>query len=226
MSAKHRILVVEDDRAIAMGLAMNLRYEGYEVAVDHEGESALGQALDGAFDLVILDVMLPGMSGYEIVQEMRRRQHRTPVLMLSAKGQEEDKITGLELGADDYITKPFALRELLARVKAHLRRSAPAPGATIRFGDVEVDLGRRTVHRDGAEVALTPQAFKLLVHLIEREGRPQTRDQLLEAVWGSTYVGTTRTVDNFLHQLREKLDDPDEPRHFLTVRGVGYRFER
>jgi DNA-binding response OmpR family regulator len=220
-----KILVVEDDLSILTGLSMNLRYEGYEILQAQDGARALTLALDGQPDLVILDVMLPGMNGFEVLKELRRRGVRTPVVMLSAKGMEHDKIMGLELGADDYVAKPFGVKELLARVKAVLRRHATGPGATFVFAGVEVDFGAQVVRRDGAAVELTAQEFRLLKYLIEHPGRAVSRETLLEGAWGMDYEGTPRTVDNFVRNLRAKLEeDPEEPRHFLTVRGVGYRF--
>jgi two-component system OmpR family response regulator len=219
------IVLVEDDRAIAAGLAMNLKFEGHEVRQAHEGDVGLKLALEPDVDLVVLDLMLPGLNGYEIVREIRRLQPTRPVLMLSAKGSETDKVTGLDLGADDYVSKPFALNELMARVKALLRRTRPAN--VTRFGDLEVDLDAQQVRRAGAPVALTAQEFRLLRAFLDSEGRALTREQLLTRAWGMDYEGTERTVDTFVRQLRVKIEDnPDEPRHLLTVRGHGYRLER
>jgi two-component system alkaline phosphatase synthesis response regulator PhoP len=220
-----RIVIVEDDRAIATGLAMNLRYEGYDVRLAHDGPEGLRLSLEPGTDLIILDLMLPGMNGYEVLKEVRTRNARVPVLMLSAKGAESDKITGLDVGADDYVTKPFALGELLARVKAMLRRSQSP--RTIAFGPVEVDLDTQQVRRLEQPVTFTPQEFRLLRSFLESEGRALTREQLLNLAWGLDYEGTARTVDTFVRQLRVKLeDDAEDPKHFLTVRGHGYRFER
>jgi len=220
-----RIVIVEDDKAIATGLAMNLRYEGFEVRLAHEGPEGLRLCLEPGTDLVILDIMLPGMNGYEVLKEIRQRNSRVPVMMLSAKGAETDKITGLDVGADDYVTKPFALGELLARVKALLRRSQTP--RTVNFGPVEVDLDTQQVRRHHEPVTFTPQEFRLLRSFLESEGRALTREQLLNLAWGLDYEGTARTVDTFVRQLRVKLeDDAENPKHFLTVRGHGYRFER
>lgn len=222
---KIKILVVEDDLSILTGLSMNLRYEGFEILQAQDGERGLQLAVDGAPDLIVLDVMLPGMNGFEVLKEMRRRGMTTPVVMLSAKGLEQDKIMGLELGADDYVAKPFGLKELMARIKAVLRRHRTGPATTFSFAGVEVDFGTHAVTRDGVEVVMTPQEFKLLKYFIEHPGRVISRQSLLEGAWGFDYEGTARTVDNFVHSLRTKLEeDPDEPRHFLTVRGAGYRF--
>ena len=229
MSEKaQRILVVEDDLAILTGLSMNLKFEGYEVLQAQDGRSGLAKALDEAPDLVVLDLMLPELNGYEVLKELRRRGRDTPVVVLSAKGQEPDKILGLNLGADDYVVKPFGLQELLARIKAVLRRRHPAMGTPpVTFGDVEVDTVARTVARAGKPVELTAQEFKLLAHFLAQPGRTFTREELLSGAWGFDYEGSARTVDNFVRQLRLKFEpDPEVPRHFLTVRGLGYRFDR
>jgi DNA-binding response OmpR family regulator len=226
-----RILVVEDDLSILAGLSMNLRFEGYEVLQAQDGRTGLAKALDDAPDLLVLDIMLPELNGYELLKELRQRGRDTPVVVLSAKGMETDKILGLNLGADDYVVKPFGLQELLARIKAVLRRRYPTAGGTapppVTFGDVTVDMAARTVARNGAPVELTAQEFKLLAHFLGHPGRTFTRDELLSGAWGYHYEGSARTVDNFMRQLRLKFEpDPEEPRHFLTVRGLGYRFER
>jgi DNA-binding response OmpR family regulator len=223
-----RILVVEDDLAILTGLSMNLRIEGYEVLQAQDGRMGLAKALDDAPDLMVLDIMLPELNGYELLKELRRRGRDTPVVMLSAKGMEVDKIMGLNLGADDYVVKPFGLQELLARIKAVLRRRYPQTGTPpVTFGDVEVELVARTVTRAGKPVELTAQEFKLLAHFLAHPGRTFTREELLSGAWGFDYEGSARTVDNFVRQLRMKFEpDPEDPRHFVTVRGLGYRFDR
>ncbi|MBF5043611.1 response regulator transcription factor [Aggregicoccus sp. 17bor-14] len=224
-----RILVVEDDLSILTGLSMNLKFEGYEVLQAQDGRTGLARALDEAPDLVVLDVMLPQLNGYEVLRELRERGRDTAVVMLTAKGMERDKILGLNLGADDYVVKPFGLQELLARIKAVLRRRFPMQGgpAPLTFGDAEVDLAAKTVTRAGAPVELTAQEFKLLAHFLAHPGRTFSRDELLAAAWGYDYEGSARTVDNFMRQLRLKFEpDPEAPRHFLTVRGLGYRFDR
>ncbi|MFL5344952.1 MAG: response regulator transcription factor [Hyalangium sp.] len=229
MSEKaQRILVVEDDLSILTGLSMNLRIEGYEVLQAQEGRTGLAKALDEAPDLIVLDIMLPELNGYELIKELRRRGRDTPVVMLSAKGMETDKILGLNLGADDYVVKPFGLQELLARIKAVLRRRYPPTGTPpVTFGDVEVELVGRTVARAGKPVELTAQEFKLLAHFLAHPGRTFTREELLSGAWGFDYEGSARTVDNFVRQLRLKFEpDPEDPRHFVTVRGLGYRFDR
>jgi len=222
-----RILVVEDDLSILTGVSMNLRFEGYQVLQAQDGSRGLELAVQESPDLVVLDVMLPKMNGYEVVRELRRRGLRTPVLMLSAKGMERDKVLGLDLGADDYVVKPFGVSELLARVKALLRRRYGEEGTVIRFGDVAVDLEGKRVVRAGAPVEITAQEFRLLATLLSHPGRIFTREELLSGAWGLDYEGTPRTVDTFMRQLRAKLEpDPDQPRYFVTSRGMGYRFER
>lgn len=215
-----RILVVEDDPSILRGLEMNLQLEGFETVSATNGRDALDRVAD--VDLVVLDIMLPHLNGYQVCQALREQGLDVPVILLSAKSAELDIVRGLELGADDYVTKPFRVAELLARVKAHLRRHAPA--ALYRFGDVEIDLNRQLVRREGQRVELTEREYDLLAFFVEAEGRALTRDAILEGVWGRGYLGTDRTVDNFINRLRQKLDTAGSPEHFLTVRGVGYRF--
>jgi DNA-binding response OmpR family regulator len=224
--SRRRLLVVEDDLSILSGLSINLKVEGYEVLQAQDGRTGLQRTLDDKPDLLVLDVMLPEMNGYEVLKELRRRRVDVPVVMLSARGQEPDKILGLDLGADDYVVKPFGLQELLARIKAVLRRRYPS-GEVVTFGDAAVDLERKSVTRKGQPVDLTAQEYKLLAHLVENEGRIFNREELLSGAWGMDYEGTARTVDNFIRQLRMKLENvPESPRHFVTVRGLGYRFER
>ncbi len=224
--AAQRILVVEDDLSILAGLSMNLKFDGYEVLQAQDGGTALQRVLDDRPDLIVLDLMLPQMNGFELIKELRRRGNQVPVVVLSAKGMESDKILGLSLGADDYVVKPFGLQELLARIKAVLRRrygSTPV----IRFAEVEVDLDARRVTRGGKPVELTAQEFRILEHLVAHPGRTFTRQELISAAWGFDYQGTERTVDNFMRQLRQKFEvNPDKPEHFLTTRGLGYRFEK
>ncbi len=224
---KPRILVVEDDLSILTGVSMNLRYEGYEVLQAQDGAHGLELAISDAPDLIVLDVMMPRLNGYEVLRQLRSRGLRTPVLVLSAKGMERDKVLGLDLGADDYVVKPFGVAELMARVKAVLRRRWGDDGEVVRFGNVAVSLGTRAVTRSDAPVDLTAQEFKLLAHLVSNPGRTFSREELLSGAWGLDYEGTPRTVDTFVRQLRQKLEpDPEEPRYILTVRGLGYRFER
>jgi len=223
---RRKVLVVEDDLSILTGLSLNLRYEGYEVLQAQDGIKGLQLAVDEDPEVVILDVMLPGMNGFEVCKELRRRGRDAAILILSARGQEHDKIMGLNLGADDYVAKPFGLKELMARIKAVLRRKGEiADAPPVSFGDIQVDLGAQTVTRLGERVVLTAQEFKLLRYFIEHPGKVLTRELLLEGAWGFGYEGTARTVDNFIRQLRLKLEhDAENPRHFTTVRGSGYRF--
>lgn len=224
---KPRVLVVEDDLSILTGVSMNLRFEGYEVLQAQDGARGLEMAVTDAPDLIVLDVMMPKLNGYEVLKELRSRGVRTPVLVLSAKGMERDKVLGLDLGADDYVVKPFGVAELMARVKAVLRRRWGDDGQLIRFGEVAVNLAGRTVSRGDRSVDLTAQEFKLLAHLVSNPGRTFSREELLSGAWGIDYEGTPRTVDTFVRQLRQKLEpDPEEPRYILTARGLGYRFER
>jgi len=222
------ILVVEDDASINLGLRMNLEAEGYVVDVAEDGERGLALARTNKPDLIILDVMLPKLNGLEVLRALRHEGETLPIIMLSARGAEMDKVVGLELGAEDYITKPFGLAELLARVKAVLRRDAmarPEPNAdVVRFGDVEIRRATRQVLRAGAPVELTATEFDVLWCLVEAAGRVLTREEILAHVWGPSHHGTVRTIDNFLLQLRSKLEvEPQDPKHLLTVRGVGYR---
>jgi two-component system, OmpR family, alkaline phosphatase synthesis response regulator PhoP len=223
-----RILIVEDDESITLGLEMNLRAEGYEVAVAVDGEAGLQRAAEDGFDLVVLDVMLPKMNGFEVLRVLRERNKTVPVVMLSARGAELDKVMGLELGAEDYITKPFGLAELLARVRAVLRRDGmvrrPA-SRVVRAGDLEINGELREVRRAGELVNLTATEFDILWCLVDAPNRPLSREEILSLVWGPGHHGTLRTIDNFVLQLRTKLErDPADPAHLLTVRGVGYRF--
>jgi DNA-binding response OmpR family regulator len=228
-ATRRRILVVEDDPSISLGLRMNLEAEGYEVAVAEDGEQGVTRASEG-WDLLILDVMLPHANGFEVLKALRARGVRTPVIMLSARNSELDKVLGLELGAEDYVTKPFSLAELLARVRVALRRlpvertTALVSSRAWRFGNVSVDPETREVRRGGALVEMTAKEFDILVTLLAVQGRVLSRQQIFEAVWGPNHHGTTRTIDNFMAQLRGKLeDDAAVPRHLVTVRGIGYR---
>ncbi|MFO0582593.1 MAG: response regulator transcription factor [Anaeromyxobacter sp.] len=234
MSAE-RILVIEDDPSILRGLQLNLSMEGYTVRSSMDGAQGLEMARTESPDLVIVDVMLPSLGGLEIVREIRKGDPDLPVLILSAKGQESDKVAGLQLGADDYLVKPFGLKELLARVDALLRRrrAAGEPGGAAKksgvkkVGELEVDLEGRRAAVKGRVLELTSREFDLLAFFVAHPERVFSRDQLLEAVWGSRYFGTARTVDNFIARLRTHIgDDAEHPRHLETVRGVGYRFNR
>lgn len=225
-----RILVIEDDPSILRGLQLNLGMEGYSVRSAIDGEAGLALARAERFDLLVVDLMLPRLSGLEIIRELRRDDPDLPVLILSAKGQESDKVAGLQLGADDYMVKPFSLKELLARIGALLRRrrargETGVPKTVRRGGPVELDLASRRATAGGKELELTAKEFDLLAYFVAHPDRVHSREQLMEAVWGSRYFGTARTVDNFVARLRAHIgDDAEAPRHLETVRGVGYRF--
>lgn len=224
---KHRVLLIEDDAAIRAGLEMNLRVEGYETVTAVDGEEARRLVFSQGWELLLLDLMLPKIDGLEILREVRERGLTTPVIVLSARGQELDKVAALEMGADDYVSKPFGLAELLSRIRAVLRRGAPAAqhAIALRFGDVVIDDGRREVIKKGKRIELTAKEFDLLLFLARHADRVFSREQLLDQVWDVHYQGTARTVDNFIAQLRSKVeDDSDKPRYIQTVRGIGYRF--
>ena len=226
------VLVVEDDKDIAHLLDLHLRDEGYSVTVVSDGKTGLAQALSKPYDIVILDLILPGMDGLEVCRGIRNRKDYTPILMLTAKSTDVDRIVGLEMGADDYLTKPFNVRELLARVKALFRRvealqaKDPAvPLKEIESGDLVIDPEKRKVTVRGNPVHLTAREFELLQEFARHPGRVYTRGQLLDKVWGYSYQGYEHTVNSHINRLREKIEkNPAEPRYILTVRGVGYRF--
>lgn len=228
-----RILVVEDEPAIALGLEDDLKMEGYEIDVVSDGPAAVRRALESKFDLILLDVMLPGKDGFDVCRELRRRGLAVPILMLTAKAQESEKVMGLELGADDYVTKPFGTRELRARIKALLRRgtllrcgNGSAPAECYRFGDIEADFVRGELRRAGEPVQLTPIEFKLLGVFIKARGRVLTREQLLASAWGSETFASDRVVDNHIAALRKKIEqDAAHPQYLRNVRGLGYRFD-
>jgi DNA-binding response OmpR family regulator len=222
-----RILVVEDEPNMVTGLRDNFEFEGYHVLTAMDGVEGLARALNESPDLVILDVMMPKMSGLEVCKQLRAKRPSIPIIMLTARGQEVDKVVGLELGADDYVTKPFSIRELLARVRAVLRRTQTLPKDmdSYSFGDVSVDLKHCSVQRAGHSLDVSSKEFELLKYFICHSGETLSRDRLLEDVWGYDNYPTTRTVDTHLVRLRQKLEpDPEQPRFFQTVHGVGYRF--
>lgn len=231
MPSQQCILVVEDDRAIARGLEVALAREGFATVLAESGEAALDAMRQHAIQLVLLDARLPGISGFDVCRTLRAEGRRQPILMVTARDEEPDKVLGLELGADDYIVKPFSLRELISRVRAALRRAygdlSINNDEEIRFGDVVINTTRMTVQRAGQPVQLTPTEFKLLRHLAANPRHVFSRSALIEAVWGyDGDVGDDRTVDVHVRHLREKLEaDPANPDHIITVRGVGYRFE-
>ena len=228
------ILIVEDDEAIAAGLALNLKLAGRATSIARDGDDAIAQASDIDFELVLLDINLPKKNGLEVLSAMRAADNIVPVIVLSARDGEYDKVAALRLGADDYVTKPFALAELLARIDAVLRRtqaavhapiSTPPAADTLGWNGVTIDLAQRVVTRDGAEVKLTHLEFELLVFFVRHPNQVFARTQLFNLVWGQS-VGSVRTVDNFVGQLRKRFEhDPEAPRHFITVRGSGYRFD-
>ena len=227
------ILIVEDDEAIATGLTLNLKLAGRETSIARDGDEALRQATNEDFALILLDINLPKKNGLEVLSALRATDNLVPVVVLSARDSEFDKVAALRLGADDYVTKPFALAELLARIDAVLRRSQPTPapvppppqGTELSFDDVSIDLAQRVVMRRGCEVKLTHLEFELLVFFLRHPSQVFSRNQLFNLVWGQS-AGSVRTVDNFVGQLRKRLElDPENPRHFITVRGSGYRFD-
>ena len=225
--ATAKILIVEDEPNMVAGLRDNFEFEGYTVITARDGVEGLQRALDESPDLVVLDVMMPRMSGLEVCKQLRAKRGSIPIIMLTARGQEVDKVVGLELGADDYVTKPFSIRELLARVKAVLRRTAVVPKDMDQhsFADVEVDLKRCRVIKAGKAIDISSKEFELLKYFICHSGEILSRDRLLEEVWGYDNYPTTRTVDTHLVRLRQKLEpDPEQPQYFLTVHGTGYRF--
>jgi DNA-binding response OmpR family regulator len=231
--AGERILIVEDDRAVARGLEYGLADEGFEVLWAETGQQALDLARERDPHLILLDIRLPDISGFDVCRQLRSEGKRQPILVLTALDEDLDKVLGLELGADDYVVKPYSLRVLVSRIRALLRRAygelaAVSVGDRLRFGDVEVDMERLLVTRRGKLVDLTPTEFRLLRYLVSNPNRPFSRDELIEAVWGyASDVGSDRTVDVHVRHLRQKLeDDPADPHWIVTVRGVGYKFER
>ncbi|MEQ8275646.1 MAG: response regulator transcription factor [Deltaproteobacteria bacterium] len=221
------ILVVEDEPSIAKGLVHNLRFEGYSVRHAADGETGLDWTISRPPDLMLLDVMLPRLNGFEVLREVRRLDLDVAVIMLTAKGEEHEKVRGLDLGADDYITKPFGLAELLARVRAVLRRRKAGPDEEdrVRFGEVEIDFKSLSVRVRGEPIDVTARELELLKLFVTRAGEAMSREEIVCRVWGYDYEGTDRTLDNFVSRLRKKLEpDAAKPRHFLTVRGIGYRF--
>ena len=221
------ILVIEDDPAISLGLTKNLKYEGYDVLSAQQGEKGLELAIDRKPDLIVLDIMLPNMSGFEICKTLKRNEVDIPIIILSAKDSEIDKIMGLDLGADDYITKPFSIRELIARINAVLRRKKRYEKdlESFLFGEIEIDFTARTVQRNGRDLELSPREFDLLGFFVRHPNEVIDRRQILNKVWGYDYYGTARTIDNFVTKLRHKMEpDPAKPIHFVTARGIGYKF--
>jgi DNA-binding response OmpR family regulator len=232
-----KILIVEDEISLQETLAYNLKKQGYEVVIAGDGPSALEVVRNSKPDLILLDIMLPGMDGFEVCRKLRS-EVSTPVLMLTARDDEIDRVVGLEVGADDYLTKPFSMRELIARVKAMLRRvkiirdeinlinSGADQRSFFEFDKIKIDLGRRELRVDNKIVNLKPKEFELLIYLIRHKNQVLSRDQILESVWGWEYIGDSRTVDVHVRWLREKVEeDPSNPKRIITARGAGYRFE-
>jgi DNA-binding response OmpR family regulator len=222
-----KILIIEDEPEMLLGLQDNCEYEGYGVLVARNGEAGMDQAARNNPDLILLDVMLPDGSGYDVCRQLRHCGIETPVIMLTARGQEIDKVIGLEAGADDYVTKPFSLQELLARIRAHLRRASKLTSVveTFQFSDLKIDFRHYQSSRAGHPLDLSPREYELLKYLVTHEGTIVTRDELLNGVWGYNQYPVTRTVDNHIAKLRQKIEDsPSQPKHIITVHRVGYKF--
>ena len=222
-----KVLIIEDEPNMVLGLKDSCEYEGYEVAVARDGKEGLQKGTTEKFDIILLDVMLPLMSGLDVCRTLRSRGIETPILMLTARSQEIDKVVGLEVGADDYVTKPFSIKELLARIRAHLRRAAKEVVRleSFTFGDVELNFKKYTARKGGQALELSPREFEILQYLIRHRAEIVTRDQLLDEVWGYDSTPITRTVDNHIARLRQKIErDPSEPQHIITVHRLGYRF--
>lgn len=223
-----KILIVEDEPSMRQGLKDNLEFEGYEVDLAEDGKIGLQKVMEGKYNLIVLDVMLPEMSGLDVCKKAREKGISTPIIMLTAKGEEIDKVVGLELGADDYITKPFSLREFLARLKAVLRRGEgklTGDKERVLVGKLEIDFATYNAYSDNQPVPMTHREFEVIKYLWQHQNEVVSRDSLLEDVWGYEEYPTTRTVDNFILKLRQKVeDDPAHPRHILTAHGIGYKF--
>jgi DNA-binding response OmpR family regulator len=221
-----RILIVEDEPDIALGLQLDLSDEGYQVDIVADGELASRRGREPGWDLILLDVMLPRKDGFDVCRDLRRAKVRTPILMLTAKAQEAEKVMGLDTGADDYVTKPFSPRELRARIRALLRRVAPEPETVHRVGECEIDFPRAELRRGTARCDLTAIELKMLELFLRNPGRVVSREQVVDQVWGSDVHVTDRVVDTHVVKLRRKIEpDPAQPRHIVSVRGLGYRFE-
>ena len=222
-----KVLIIEDEPNMVLGLKDSCEYEGYEVSIARDGKEGLQKAATEKPDIILLDVMLPLMSGLDVCRTLRTRGIETPILMLTARGEEMDKVVGLEVGADDYVTKPFSIAELLARVRAHLRRATRqvAQIESFTFGDVELNFKKYTARKGGAALELSAREFEIMHYLIRHRGETVTRDQLLDEVWGYDSTPITRTVDNHIARLRQKIEqDSSEPQHIITVHRLGYRF--
>ncbi|AEP86294.1 MULTISPECIES: two-component system response regulator YkoG [Bacillus] len=222
---KGHILIVEDEEKIARVLQLELEYEGYSVTIKHDGTEGLNAAAEGGYSLVLLDVMLPGLSGLEVLRRLRKTDQQTPVILLTARDSIPDKVTGLDIGANDYVTKPFEIEELLARIRAALRQNGTKTediGTFLTYDDLRVNEKTREVRRGDKEVELTPREFDLLVYMLKHPQQVLTREQILNSVWGFDYIGDTNVVDVYIRYIRKKLDYPYEKQLIHTVRGVGY----
>ncbi|HKY42858.1 MAG TPA: response regulator transcription factor [Pyrinomonadaceae bacterium] len=222
-----KVLIIEDEPNMVLGLKDSCEYEGYEVSVARDGKEGLEKATTEKPDIILLDLMLPLMSGKDVCRTLRNRGIQTPILMLTARNQDIDKVVGFEVGADDYVTKPFSIMELLARIRAHLRRAAKqvVDIESFAFGDVELDFKKYAARKGGRVLDLSPREFEILRYLIRRRGEIVTRDELLDEVWGYGSNPVTRTVDNHIAKLRQKIErDPSAPQHIITVHRLGYRF--
>lgn len=219
------ILIVEDEEQMRLGLRDNLEFENYTVDMAADGKAGWEKITSNQYDLILLDVMMPGKSGFEICRDARSHNIKTPILMLTAKGEEIDRVLGLELGADDYITKPFSVRELMARIKAVLRRAAPEGSKKLLLGNLTINFDTYEAYRNNEPVPMTHKEFEILHFLIKHKNETVERDTLLSEIWGYDTMTTTRTVDNFILKLRQKIEeDPARPRHILTVHGLGYKY--
>jgi DNA-binding response OmpR family regulator len=222
-----KVLIIEDEPEMVRGLRHNFEFEGYQVSVARDGEAAINEAFHSNPDIILLDVMLPKLSGLDVCRHLRAKGVTAPIIMLTARGQETDKVVGLEVGADDYVTKPFSIKELLARVRAHLRRATNGVRTLekYKFGDVELDFRKYRAVRAGRPIVLSPREFEILKCLILHENEIVTRDQLLDEVWGLENYPITRTVDNHIAKLRQKIEvSPPDPQHIITVHRIGYKF--
>jgi DNA-binding response OmpR family regulator len=222
---KGHILIVEDEEKIARVLQLELEYEGYSVTIKHNGTEGLDAAAEGGYSLVLLDVMLPGLSGLEVLRRLRKTDSQTPVILLTARDSIPDKVTGLDIGANDYVTKPFEIEELLARIRAALRQNGTKTediGTFLTYDDLRVNEKTREVRRGDKEVELTPREFDLLVYMLKHPQQVLTREQILSSVWGFDYIGDTNVVDVYIRYIRKKLDYPYEKKLIHTIRGVGY----
>jgi DNA-binding response OmpR family regulator len=226
MATKAKILAVDDEKSILLGLEENLLYAGYDVLTASDGPGALELVMHENPDLVLLDIMLPGISGFEVCRRLRDKGLQVPVIMLTARGDEFDKLHGFEVGADDYVTKPFSIDELMARVKAVLARGRRGGRRCYEFDDIVMDLDSRTMTKNGEDLVMTRTEFDLLAYFLANEGKALSRDQVMNDVWGTEYYGTQRSLDSFVATLRRKIEkDPHQPKHILTVHGVGYKFK-